>query len=142
MTGHRPLFAALSWNKTQVLTKSMNMDTWVIDTLNQLFIRDCCTQIEFLKKQNSQWQTSVFVTGPFCAHFVLASDRAVLYGNVLLSVVALATKKQYSIFLETVLVFQKTFFKVKVLKTFLKLQWMSNKNSPTLVRLNNYLDYL
>ena len=27
-------------NKTPVLTKSMNMDIWVVDTSNQLFLRD------------------------------------------------------------------------------------------------------
>ena len=27
-------------NKTEVLTKSMNMYTWAIDILNQLFIKD------------------------------------------------------------------------------------------------------
>ena len=48
----------------------------------------------------------------------LACDSQVLYGNVALSFVVLWTKKQYSSFLRKVLVFQKTCFKVKVLKTF------------------------
>ena len=48
----------------------------------------------------------------------LAFDRVVLYGNVALSFVLLSTKKRYSSFLRKILVFQKTCFKVKVLKTF------------------------
>ena len=32
------------------LTKSMNMDIWVIGILNQLFIRGSYTQIKFSKK--------------------------------------------------------------------------------------------
>ena len=37
-------------NKFQALTKSINMDIWIIDTLNQLFIRGSYTQIKFSKK--------------------------------------------------------------------------------------------
>ena len=36
-------------NKTQALTKSMNMDIWVIGTLNQQFIRGSYTEIKFPK---------------------------------------------------------------------------------------------
>ena len=50
-------------NKTQALTKSMNMDiwvfsnmdTWVFSTLNQLFKRDSSDQIKFSKKSSSYW---------------------------------------------------------------------------------------
>ena len=34
----------------QVLTKSMNMDSWVIVTLNQLFKRGSHAQIKFSKR--------------------------------------------------------------------------------------------
>ena len=37
-------------SKTGALTKSMNIYIWVIYELNQLFIRDYYTQIEFLRK--------------------------------------------------------------------------------------------
>ena len=37
-------------NKTGALTKSMNIYIWVICILNQLFISDYYTQIEFLRK--------------------------------------------------------------------------------------------
>ena len=61
-----------------------------------------------------------------CFHFVLlilfvltlTFDRPVLYQNVAFSVIVLSTKKQCFSFLKKVLVFQKTYFKVKVLKTF------------------------
>ena len=33
-----------------MLAKSMNMGTWVVGTLNQLFIRGSYTEIKFLKK--------------------------------------------------------------------------------------------
>ena len=34
-------------NKTQVLTKRIKIDIWVISTLNQLFIRGSFTEIKF-----------------------------------------------------------------------------------------------
>ena len=37
-------------NKTEALTKSINMYSWTIGILNQLFIIDSCTQIKFSKK--------------------------------------------------------------------------------------------
>ena len=38
-------------NKTQVITKSMNMEIWEVGTLNQLFIRGSYTEIKFSKKK-------------------------------------------------------------------------------------------
>ena len=40
-------------NKTEAVTKSMNMYIWVIGILNQLFIKDSYTQIKFSKKRSS-----------------------------------------------------------------------------------------
>ena len=37
-------------NKTQGLTKSMNMDIWVLSALNKVFIRASYTEIKFSKK--------------------------------------------------------------------------------------------
>ena len=37
-------------NKTQAVTKIMDMDIWVMGTLNQLFIRSSYTQIKVSKK--------------------------------------------------------------------------------------------
>ena len=51
------------------------------------------------------------------AVFVLASDRAVLNGNDVFSILVASTKKRYSSFLKEVFFFQKICFEVKVLKT-------------------------
>ena len=37
-------------NKTEALTRSMNMYVWAIGTLTQLFVRGSCTQIKASKK--------------------------------------------------------------------------------------------
>ena len=39
-----------SSNKISALTKSMNMDIWVVGTMNQLFIRGSYTETKFSKK--------------------------------------------------------------------------------------------
>ena len=59
----------------------------------------------------------------------LASDRAVLNRNDVLSILVVSTKNQYSSFLKNVLVFQKMCFKVKVLKMFETFTG-SDKNMP------------
>ena len=110
-------------NKTEAFTKSMNINIWAIGTLNQLFIGHSCTQIKFFKKWSSQWQKPIFLWKAYfelTIQFVLtlAFDRTVLNGNVALSFTVLWTKKSYSNLLRKVLVFQKTYFKVKVLKMF------------------------
>ena len=48
----------------------------------------------------------------------MVSDRAVLNGNDVFSILVVSTKKQYSGFLKKAFVFQKICFKVEVLKTF------------------------
>ena len=53
----------------------------------------------------------------FCLS-VLVSDRAVLNGNDVFSILLVSAKKWYSSFSEKVFGFQKIYFKVKVLKTF------------------------
>ena len=59
--------------------------------------------------------------GPFVVAILfvltLASDRAVLNGNDVFSILVVSIKKKYSSFLKKVFVFQKICFKVKVLKT-------------------------
>ena len=119
-------------NKTEVLTKSIDMYIWATGILNQLFIRCFYTQAKFSKKWTSQWQKSIFCDRfsfyfPFQSVLPLAFDRTVLYENVTLSFAVRWTKKWYSGFLRKVLVFQKTNFKIKVLKTF-KTAWFSHKN--------------
>ena len=55
---------------------------------------------------------------PILFVLTLASDRAVLYGIVALSISVLSTKKWSSGFVNGICVFQKICFKVKVLKMF------------------------
>ena len=67
-------------------------------------------------------KTPLFLIGPFCSRhsncLKWASDRAVSNGNDVFSVLVFSTKMLYYSFLKKVFVFQKTCFKVKVLKTF------------------------
>ena len=112
------------------------MDIWVVGTLNQLFTRDSYTKIKLLKKQEltgeirsfctplsiclniSFWQDSLNFLLPFLFVLTLGFDKAVLNGNVAFSIDALSSKKRYSSFYKKGLVFLKTYFKVKVMKTF------------------------
>ena len=56
-------------NKTRALTKCMNMDIWAIGILNQLFIKDFCTQIKFSKKLSQSVINSILC------------DRSILYSH-------------------------------------------------------------
>ena len=75
---------------------------------------------------NKIFKKNKVVTGKMSFHFVLpilfflilAFGRAVLYGNIPFSISVLSTKKRYSSFLRKVFIFQKIYFKVKVLKYF------------------------
>ena len=55
-------------NKTPALTESMNMDIWVVGTLNQLFIGSSQTETKFQKHKVVTDKTPFFVIGPFCTH--------------------------------------------------------------------------
>ena len=58
-------------NKTPALTKSMNTDIWVVDTLDQLFIRGSYTEKNFQKNKGVSGKTPFFVKGQFCTtHFI------------------------------------------------------------------------
>ena len=48
----------------------------------------------------------------------MASDRVVLHGNILFSILIFSTKKQYSSFFEKVFVFSQKLFRSYILKTF------------------------
>ena len=63
-------------------------------------------------------KTPLFVIGLFCSRHSISSDRAVLNGNYMFSIVVVSAKKRHSSFLKKIFVFQKIDFKVKVLKTF------------------------
>ena len=52
--------------------KSMNIDLWVLCTLNKLFIRGSFTEIKFQKNKVVSGETPLTVTGPFCTpHWLL-----------------------------------------------------------------------
>ena len=79
-------------NEAEAVAKSMKMYIWAIGILNQLFIRDSYTQMKFSKKRCNQWQKPILCNmsilySPFIV-FTLAFERAILYGNVALSFVA------------------------------------------------------
>ena len=87
--------------------------------LNKMFLYSG----KFSRKWCSQGQKCILCDRsilylPFNLFSTLAFGRVVLYGNVSLSFVELWTKKWSSSFLRKVLVFQKSCFKVKVLKRF------------------------
>ena len=103
--------------------KSANVEIWVVDASNQLFIRDSLIKTEFSKKYISYWKNSILcdtsiLYSPFHILFPHSSDKVVLYKNVKFSALVLSTKKGYSSVLKKVFAFQKICFKVKVLKTF------------------------
>ena len=54
-------------NKTTVFMKSMNMDIWIVDASNELFIRSSYAKTRFSKKQSRYWQNSVL--RPFCTPY-------------------------------------------------------------------------
>ena len=51
-------------NKTQALTKSMNMGIWVVGTSNQLFIRGSCTETNLYSLVTGK--NPFFVMGSYC----------------------------------------------------------------------------
>ena len=56
-------------NETPVCTKSMNMDIWVVGTLNQLFVTDSYTEKKKFPKRSKAvtGKTAFIVIGPLCA---------------------------------------------------------------------------
>ena len=103
-------------------SKKTNMDIWVVDTSNELFIRGSYTETKFSKnkvvtgKLRSLRQVNFVLIILFV--LTLAPDVAVLYENHAFSILVLSTKNLYSSFLKKVFLFQKISFKVKLLKTF------------------------
>ena len=100
--------------------KSMKMDIWVVSTTNQIFRRGSHTETKFSKNKVVTDRTllQVYFVLPILLVLTMASDKAILFENVALSILIYLTKKQYSSFLIKVFFFQKIYFKVKLLKTF------------------------
>ena len=55
-----------------MLMKSMNIDIWVVGTLNQLFIRGSYTKLNFWKNKVVSGKTPFFVIGPFCTPYSMS----------------------------------------------------------------------
>ena len=101
----------------------MDIDIWVIGTLNQLFRRGSYTQIKSLKKKNKKKKISLWKNPVLCDKSIfllpilfiltLTFDRAVLNGNLVVVVVVVvvffcsmcSTKKWYSSFSRKIFVF-------------------------------------
>ena len=65
-----------SSNKTPVLTKSRNMDIWVVCTSNQLFIRVLKLKQNFQKNKVVAGKIPFFAIGPFCTdHSICLNNR-------------------------------------------------------------------
>ena len=100
-------------NKTQALTKSVNMDIWAIGKLNELFWRDFYTQFQFSKTRVINHKTLFLVIGPFSTHH--------LY-NCKIS----TTMKLYPSFLKEIWFFRKLILYLKThtfLQNLLKGAW-------------------
>ena len=108
-------------NKTPALTKSTNIDGQLVHLINSLeavlILKEYFQENKVVTDQTCCFSMSI-VYFPFYLSYRLASGRAVLYGNIAISILALWTKKQLPGFLKKVFVFQKISFKVKVVKTF------------------------
>ena len=77
----------------------------------------------FEKKKEVTAKTPFFVIRRFCTHYsiflnTLAYDRAVFHGNIAWPILVPSVNKRYSSFFKSICLFQKIFFKDKVLKTF------------------------
>ena len=106
---------------------------WLVHQINSLYEALKLKQ-NFRKNKVVTGKIPFFVIGPFCTpHSVclnLATDREVLFGNVLFSFLVLSTKKRYSSFLERICVFEKIYFKVNVSKMFKISSDCNIKNMP------------
>ena len=102
-------------NKTQTLTKSMNMDIWVVGALNLVFIRGLSNEIKFSKNKGVHGKTLFFWQGQFCTPhsiclLILVFDKAFLYENATFSIIILSSKKLYSSFLKKTFSFPENLF--------------------------------
>ena len=104
-------------NKSQALAKSLNMDIWVIGTLNQVFIRNSYTQNFFSENTVVCGISPFFVIGPISTLLLfvlkLTFDRTILYGNITLSIVKRSTTIWSARFLKRFSFFRKLVSKLK-----------------------------
>ena len=79
-------------------------------------------ETKFLRNKLVTGKTAFFVIDPFSTPYPICFNTGFWQGSFLwkccVSILILLTKKRYSSFLEKVFIFQKIYFRVKVLKTF------------------------
>ena len=73
-------------NKTQVLTKSMNVDIWVFDILNQLCMRYILILKLDFQKQVVNGKTPSFVIYPFCTSHSIYPNIGVLTWQICMEI--------------------------------------------------------
>ena len=121
-------------NKTLTVTKSIIMDTWVVGTLNKLFVRYCQSENEFSKKESCQWQNSVFCARSICTFHSICHNIGFWQGSFVWKYCVFNHStfnwKTVPSFLKVVFIFQKMCFNVKVLKAFKYFHWFLNENMP------------
>ena len=94
----------------------MKMGIWVIRTLNQLSVFTLNLNFQKNIVISDKTPFSVLCT-PYSTVLILVFHRAVLYENMTFSIIILSSKRRYTVFFLFFL-FEKTSFKVKVLKIF------------------------
>ena len=67
--------------KTQALTKSINMDTWTIDTLDQLILRGPCTKYQFSRNGVFSCKSPFFVMDPLCTPYSICVNIGFWQGS-------------------------------------------------------------
>ena len=67
--------------KIPAFTKSLNMETWVVDKSNQLFIRGSYKETKSSKNVVVTDKTSFFLIGPFCTNHSICLNISFWQGN-------------------------------------------------------------
>ena len=109
-------------DKASTLSKSMNMDIWVVGRSNQLFILVSKLEKNFRKKKVATGKTLFFVVGPFCTphsiYLNIGFWQSSLVWKCCVVNLYFQLKNAPPVFWKGFAFFQKICFKVKKLKTF------------------------
>ena len=116
------------------LQRLQKVQIWVFGLLVQQInsLKEVLTKTKFSKNKIVTGKTPFFLRSPFCSHHFICLNIGFWHGTFVwkwrVFNLSALTKKRYSSFLKMVFVFHKICFKVKVLKTFFRFQWLSHKN--------------
>ena len=91
--------------------------------------------IHWYVKKNESMASIFYFPGKLYWYFEwYEANRAVLHGNVVLSIIVLSTKISYSSFFKKVSIFEKTWFQGKLMKTFkITSDWTCTNNCFSLL---------